>query len=87
MAIPFKLRIFLFCCLIIVVFETAVSAVPIVSSLKKRTSLAGEWKAIIGDNKKYSSLNYDDTDWDTVSMPGSLTRLLLEGKIINISLQ
>jgi sigma-B regulation protein RsbU (phosphoserine phosphatase) len=71
----------------LIVRETFAADVPVVSSLEKRTSLAGEWKATFGDNKKYSSLNYDDSDWNTVSMPGSLVRLLLEGKIRNITLE
>lgn len=87
MFIPFKLRLCLLCCLIFVTSETAASAVPVVSSRQKRTSLAGEWKVIIGDNKKYSSLNYDDSDWDTVSMPGSLASLVLDEKIKGVDLQ
>jgi sigma-B regulation protein RsbU (phosphoserine phosphatase) len=81
------MRVSLFCCFMLVMIETAVSAVPVVSSLENRTSLAGEWKVIIGDNKEYSSLTYDDSDWDTVPMPGSLTRLIMAGKLKGITLQ
>jgi GGDEF domain-containing protein len=43
-----------------------------VRNLEHRTSLAGQWKMVIGDDKKYSAPDYDDASWDTVTLPGSL---------------
>ncbi|MBN1496287.1 MAG: SpoIIE family protein phosphatase [Spirochaetes bacterium] len=61
-------------------------AVPVVSSLDSRTSLAGDWKLTLSDNKKYSSRDYDDSGWLTVSMPGSVTRYLLAGQLPGVTL-
>lgn len=61
-------------------------AVPVVSSFDSRTSLAGDWKMALSDNKKYSSRDYDDSGWYTVTMPGSVSRYLLTGKLPDVTL-
>ena len=46
-------------------------------SLKERFSLAGPWKIMLGDDARYADPGYDDSSWDTVTMPGSLMPYIL----------
>ncbi len=48
-----------------------------VASLKAPVSLAGEWKIMIGDDGKFAAKEYNDTSWDTVSLPGNIMPYIL----------
>lgn len=72
--------------LVLVLSGLDARAVPVVSSLGGRTSLAGEWKVTISDNKKYSSRDYDDSGWGSISMPASISQYLLSGKFPGVTL-
>jgi GGDEF domain-containing protein len=48
-----------------------------VKSLKEQFSLAGDWKIMLGDDAKYADPGYDDSSWDTVTMPGSMMPYIL----------
>jgi phosphoserine phosphatase RsbU/P len=73
--------------IIVLCFSSAnAKTLPAVLSLDARTSLAGEWKVKFGDDSGYSSRDYDDSDWSAVSMPGNLTRYILEGKLPGLTL-
>lgn len=38
--------------------------------LRKIVSLSGEWRFSIGDDNKWASPSYNDSDWDQISVPG-----------------
>ncbi|HEX7494184.1 MAG TPA: beta galactosidase jelly roll domain-containing protein [Bacteroidales bacterium] len=38
--------------------------------LRKIVTLSGNWKFSIGDDSKWASPQYDDSDWDQISVPG-----------------
>ena len=38
--------------------------------LRKIVSLSGSWKFSIGDDNRWASPSYDDSDWDQISVPG-----------------
>ena len=38
--------------------------------LRKIASLSGSWKFSIGDDSKWASPSFDDSDWDQISVPG-----------------
>lgn len=59
---------------------------PVVSSLDGRTSLAGEWKLALKDNKKYAARDYDDSGWTAISMPASISQYLLADKIPGVTI-
>ncbi len=50
---------------------------PAVKSLKEQFSLAGDWKIMPGDDFRYAAPDYDDSSWDTVSLPGSMMPYVL----------
>jgi phosphoserine phosphatase RsbU/P len=78
--------LFLFIMGIFITFADARS-LPVVSSLDARTPLSGDWKVTLSDDKKYASRDYDDSDWFSVTMPGSITRYILSGKFRGVTLE
>jgi len=40
-------------------------------SLKKIIDLEGDWKFTVGDDPAWAEVDYNDSDWDIVSVPGS----------------
>lgn len=51
-----------------------------VESISHRTDLSGEWKISPDDRKEYAEITFDDTSWETVKIPGSLTAFTREKK-------
>lgn len=41
-------------------------------------SLDGTWKIFIGDSAEFARKDFDDSSWDTVSLPGNLMRHVLD---------
>ena len=74
--------------ILLVVFPSLAHAraVPVVTTLDSRTSLAGDWKLALGDKPAYASREYDDSGWYTVTMPGSVSRYLMTGALPGVSL-
>lgn len=48
-----------------------------VTSLEAPVSLEGEWKVMIGDDAKFAAPEYNDSSWDTVSLPGNIMPYVL----------
>ncbi len=44
----------------------------------KAIPLSGEWKISLNDSIDYSFLAYDDTGWDTISLPGEIVPYAIE---------
>ncbi|OHD65298.1 MAG: hypothetical protein A2176_15290 [Spirochaetes bacterium RBG_13_51_14] len=63
----------------------AFSQVP-VASLNGRTSLHGEWKIQPNDDDKYAAVDYDDSSWDSIRLPGTMFSYIFRksGSIENI---
>ncbi|MCP4130469.1 MAG: SpoIIE family protein phosphatase [bacterium] len=58
--------------------KTASLPYPRMNTLEKRFSLAGKWKIKLGDSKDYSRPDFDDSNWDSISMPGSIIKYSIE---------
>jgi sialate O-acetylesterase len=52
--------------LFILVLSNSVNA----EDLRKIVSLSGSWKFSIGDDSKWASPSFDDSDWDRINVPG-----------------
>ncbi len=48
-----------------------VSSSTLATELERVVNLRGSWKFSIGDNKKWSESNYDDSNWDNIYAPGA----------------
>ncbi|MCP4130470.1 MAG: SpoIIE family protein phosphatase [bacterium] len=70
-------------CLLLVfipaIIESAPQPDPVhIESVKEKVSLAGKWHINTGDNPEYSTPGFDDSGWDLIKMPGSITKYTLD---------
>jgi sialate O-acetylesterase len=65
----YSLKIFL-SKLALLVIMLIVSSYSFSQELSKVVNLQGDWKFSIGDNSRWSSVDYWDQDWDIITVPG-----------------
>ncbi|MBN2159882.1 MAG: helix-turn-helix transcriptional regulator [Spirochaetes bacterium] len=53
-------------------------AATMIKTLDGRTSLAGKWKIIIGDDIKFASPEFDDSSWREFKFPASVMRYFID---------
>ncbi len=58
--------------LLLSLFRGASYSETIVSTLDRRTPLAGEWKIRIGDDPGYAAPGFNDAAWDSIDLPGNM---------------
>jgi hypothetical protein len=55
--------------LLIITFLLAFSVTITAEDLRKIVNLSGSWKFSVGDDKTWANPDYDDSDWDVISVP------------------